>query len=146
MPKVIDDYLDGVMSMNAEQLPVAIALYQQATRFNRGNRMDINHRGLDDKTVMAFETLLNVRDVLGDEGLPEFMNSFRLKDKATSEEIKANINSKLGKEDGSNYKRNVREFVTNNIMMMHQKMRYSFTHGLLMICFTAWMQLLFKEY
>ena len=115
LPKVIDDYLDGVMSMNAEQLPVAIALYQQATRFNRGNRMDINHRGLDDKTVMAFETLLNVRDVLGDEGLPEFMNSFRLKDKATSEEIKANINSKLGKEDGSNYKRNVREFVTNNI-------------------------------
>lgn len=115
LPKVIDDYLDGVMSMNAEQLPVAIALYQQATRFNRGNRMDINHRGLDDKTVMAFETLLNVRDVLGDEGLPEFMNSFRLKDKATDTEIRANINSKLGKEDGSNYKRNVREFVTNNI-------------------------------
>ena len=115
LPKVINDYLGGVMSMNAEQLPVAIALYQQATRFNRGTMMDINHRGLDDKTVMAFETLLNVRDVLGDEGLPEFMNGFRLKDKATSEEIKANINSKLGKEDGSNYKRNVREFVTNNI-------------------------------
>lgn len=114
-PKVIQDYLGGVMSMNAEQLPVAIALYQQATRFNRGKRMDINHRGLDDETVMAFETLINVRDVLGDERLPDFMNGFRLKDKATAEEIKANINSKLGKEDGSNHKRNVREFVTNNI-------------------------------
>ena len=114
-PKVIEDYLGGVMSMNAEQLPVAIALYQQATRFNRGNRMDINHRGLDDTTVMAFETLINVRDVLGDERLPDFMNGFRLKDKATDTEIRANINSKLGKEDGSNYKRNVRDFVKNNI-------------------------------
>ena len=114
-PKVIEDYLGGVMSMNAEQLPVAIALYQQATRFNRGNRMDINHRGLDDDTVMAFETLINVRDVLGDERLPDFMNGFRLKDKATDTEIRANINSKLGKEDGSNYKRNVRDFVKNNI-------------------------------
>ena len=114
-PKVIEDYLGGVMSMNAEQLPVAIALYQQATRFNHGNRMDINHRGLDDTTVMAFETLINVRDVLGDERLPDFMNGFRLKDKATDTEIRANINSKLGKEDGSNYKRNVRDFVKNNI-------------------------------
>ena len=115
LPKVINNYLDGVMTMNAEQLPVAIALYQQATRFNRGNRMDINHRGLSDTTVMAFETLINVRDVLGDERLPKFMNSFRLKDKATGDEIRGNINSKLGKEDGSNYRRNVREFVKNNI-------------------------------
>ena len=36
--KVINDYLTDVMNMNAEQLPVAIALYQQATRFNRGIR------------------------------------------------------------------------------------------------------------
>ena len=96
-PKVIEDYLGGVMSMNAEQLPVAIALYQQATRFNRGNRMDINHRGLDDTTVMAFETLINVRDVLGDERLPDVMNGFRLKDKATDTEISAHINYKLVK-------------------------------------------------
>ncbi len=115
LPKVINDYLTDVMNMNAEQLPVAIALYQQATRFNRGNAMVKFDRGLSESTVAAFETLIAAQDIVGNDGLPEFMASFRAIDKATDSELKGNINTKLGKKLNSNVDGNIREFVTQNI-------------------------------
>lgn len=114
LPTVIKDYLQNVSTMTADQLPIAIAMYQQATRFNRGIYTEQLTRGLSDKAILMYETLINVQDVLGSQALPEFMNSFRLKDKATADEVKANIFSKLGVKEGS-VATAVRKFVTDNI-------------------------------
>jgi hypothetical protein len=114
MPTVVKDYLQNVSTMTADQLPIAIAMYQQATRFNRGTYTEQLTRGLSDESVIMYETLINVQDVLGNQALPEFMNSFRLKDKATADEVKANILGKLGEKKGS-VDSAVRKFVTDNI-------------------------------
>lgn len=114
LPTVIKDYLQNVSTMTADQLPVAIAMYQQATRFNRGTYTEQLTRGLSDEAVIMYETLINVQDVLGNQALPEFMNSFRLKDKASADEVKANILGKLGEKKGS-VDSAVRKFVTDNI-------------------------------
>jgi len=111
-PTVIKDYLQNVDTLTADQLPVAIAMYQQATRFNRGTFTEQRHRGLNDETVMMYETLINVQDVLGTDALPEFMNNFILKDKASGDEVKANILRKLGEKKGT-VSEAVRKFVGN---------------------------------
>ena len=111
-PTVIKDYLQNVDTLTADQLPVAIAMYQQATRFNRGTFIEQRHRGLNDETVMMYETLINVQDVLGTDALPEFMNNFILKDKASGDEVKANILRKLGEKKGT-VSEAVRKFVGN---------------------------------
>jgi len=100
--------------LTADQLPVAIAMYQQATTFNRGTYSEKLSRGLSDESVVMWETLSNVQDVLGTSALPEFMNAFREKDTATADEVKANIFRKLGKDKGT-VASAVREFVTDNI-------------------------------
>jgi hypothetical protein len=114
LPTVIQDYLTNVDTLTADQLPVAIAMYQQATTFNRGTYSEKLSRGLNDETVVMWETLSNVQDVLGTSALPEFMNSFREKDTASADEVKANIFRKLGKDKGT-VASAVREFVTDNI-------------------------------
>ena len=115
LPNALKSYLDDVMNLNAEQLPVAIEVYRQATRYNRGNRMFVTNRGLKDTTVTAFETLIAARDIMGDERLPEFMDGFRKLDQASKSEKEANINSKLEEDEGSNLERNIRKFVTSKI-------------------------------
>ena len=105
LPNALKSYLDDVMNLNAEQLPVAIEVYRQATRYNRGNRMFVTNRGLKDTTVTAFETLIAARDIMGDERLPEFMDGFSKLDQASKSEKEANINSKLEEDEGSNLER-----------------------------------------
>ncbi len=114
LPTVVKDYLTNVDTLTADQLPVAIAMYQQATTFNRGTYSEKLSRGLSDESVVMWETLSNVQDVLGTSALPEFMNAFREKDTATADEVKANIFRKLGKDKGT-VASAVREFVTDNI-------------------------------
>lgn len=114
LPTVVKDYLTNVDTLTADQLPVAIAMYQQATTFNRGTYSERLSRGLSDESVVMWETLSNVQDVLGTSALPEFMNTFREKDTATADEVKANIFRKLGKDKGT-VASAVREFVTDNI-------------------------------
>ena len=87
LPTVAKDFLENIDAMQPEQIPVAIAMYQQATQFNQGSFMERNvDRGLDDKTVVMYETLGAVMDTLGPARVGEFLSSFRENDALPAEE------------------------------------------------------------
>jgi len=92
MPTVAKDFLENIDAMQPEQIPVAVAMYQQATQFNQGSFMERNvDRGLDDKTVVMYETLGAVMDTLGPARVGEFLSSFRENDALPAEERKARL-------------------------------------------------------
>lgn len=93
LPTVAKDFLENIDAMQPEQIPLAIAMYQQATQFNQGSFMERNvDRGLDDKTVVMYETLGAVMDTLGPANVGEFLSSFRENDALPAEERKARLN------------------------------------------------------
>ena len=92
LPTVAKDFLENIDAMQPEQIPVAVAMYQQATQFNQGSFMERNvDRGLDDKTVVIYETLGAVMDTLGPARVGEFLSSFRENDALPAEERKARL-------------------------------------------------------
>lgn len=92
LPTVAKDFLENIDAMQPEQIPVAVAMYQQATQFNQGSFMERNvDRGLDDKTVVMYETLGAVMDTLGPARVGEFLSSFRENDAIPAEERKARL-------------------------------------------------------
>ena len=57
---------------------------------------DVLTRGLDKDTVVLYETLLNVRDTLGNDAIPEFLNNYRQNANKTSEARNQAIKTALG--------------------------------------------------
>ena len=82
LPQVAIDYLETVSSMPSTEIVGALNIYEQATRFMRGGEggtvfADVLPRGLDKDTIVLYETLLNVRDTLVNDAVPEFFNNYR---------------------------------------------------------------------
>ena len=82
LPEVAIDYLETVSSMPSTEIVGALNIYEQATRFMRGSEggavfSEVLTRGLDKDTIVLYETLLNVRDTLGNDAVPEFLNNYR---------------------------------------------------------------------
>lgn len=79
LPTVANKFLESIDgAMPPEQIPVAVAMYQQATQFNQGTYMETKvDRGLDKKTVVMYETLGAVMDTLGPSRIGEFLQSYR---------------------------------------------------------------------
>ncbi len=114
MPTVAKDFLENTDAMQPEQIPVAVAMYQQATQFNQGSFMERNvDRGLDDKTVVMYETLGAVMDTLGPAFVGEFLSSFRENDALPAEERKARLLRITGNKGTAAAA--VREFVIDSV-------------------------------
>jgi hypothetical protein len=114
LPTIAKEYLESVDTMPADQIPVAVAMYQQATQFNRGSFVEKMSRGLSDKTVVMYETLGAVMDTIGPAQLPEFFASFRENQALPKDERTARVNGALGEKKGS-IESNVRRFVSDTL-------------------------------
>lgn len=101
LPEVAIDYLETVSSMPSTEIVGALNIYEQSTRFMRGGEggvvfADVLTRGLDKDTVVLYETLLNVRDTLGNDAIPEFLNNYRQNANKTAEARNQAIKTALG--------------------------------------------------
>ena len=70
LPEPVTDYFDSIDTLQGEDLDIALAVYQQATRFVSGKQggpvfTQKLARGLDAKTILQYETFINIRDTLG---------------------------------------------------------------------------------
>ena len=120
LPKVAIDYLETVSSMPASQIVGALNIYEQATRFVRGGDgqkvyTEFMPRGLDKDTQVLYETLLNVRDTMGNDAVPEFLSNYResLAKYKDQNARNAAIKSALGSDKAANTA--VREFIKKEI-------------------------------
>lgn len=101
LPEVAIDYLETVSSMPSTEIVGALNIYEQSTRFMRGDEgglvfADVLTRGLDKDTVVLYETLLNVRDTLGNDAIPEFLNNYRQNANKPAEARNQAIKTALG--------------------------------------------------
>jgi hypothetical protein len=118
LPKVAIDYLETVSSMPSSQIVGALNIYEQATRFVRGGGgqkvyTEFMPRGLDKDTQVLYETLLNVRDTVGNDAVPEFLSQYRetlakYPDKNTRNAL---IKSSLGSDKSADVA--VRQFISD---------------------------------
>jgi len=112
LPTIAKNYLESIDTMPADQTPIAVAMYQQATQFNRGSFIEKMSRGLSKKTVVMYETLGAVMDTIGPAKTPEFFASFRENQALSKDERTARVNGALGEKKGS-IESNVRRFVSD---------------------------------
>ena len=115
LPTVAKDFLENIDAMQPEQIPVAIAMYQQATQFNQGSFMERKvSRGLEKKTVVMYETLGAVMDTLGPASVGEFLQLYRDAINMTPENRKATLLSRTGERKGT-ADSVVRKFVIDSV-------------------------------
>ena len=118
LPTVAKNFFESIDgAMPPEQIPVAVAMYQQATQFNQGTYMEtMVDRGLDKKTVVMYETLGAVQDTLGPSRIGEFLQSYRETnaENITPEIRKANLLKATGERKGT-ADSVVRKFVIDSI-------------------------------
>lgn len=118
LPTVAKNFFESIDgAMPPEQIPVAVAMYQQATQFNQGTYMEtMVDRGLDKKTVVMYETLGAVQDTLGPSRIGEFLQSYRETnaENITPEIRKANLLRATGERKGT-ADSVVRKFVIDSI-------------------------------
>lgn len=118
LPTVAKNFFESIDgAMPPEQIPVAVAMYQQATQFNQGTYMETKvDRGLDKKTIVMYETLGAVMDTLGPSRIDEFLQSYRETnaENITPEIRKANLLRATGEKKGT-ADSVVRKFVIDSI-------------------------------
>jgi len=82
LPDPVTDYFDSIDTLQSEDLDIALAVFQQATRFVSGKQggpvfTQKLARGIDEKTILQYETFINIRDTFGTEKIPEFVSNYR---------------------------------------------------------------------
>lgn len=107
LPEPVTDYFDSIDTLQGEDLDIALAVYQQATRFVSGKQggpvfTQKLARGLDRKTILQYETFINIRDTFGTEKVPEFVSNYRnLKFNSTQDVLNSRIKTALDSKESA---------------------------------------------
>ena len=120
LPDPVTDYFDSIDTLQGEDLEMALAVYQQATRFVSGKQggpvfTQKLARGLDQKTILQYETFINIRDTFGTDKVPEFVSKYRdLKFNSTQDVLNSRIKTTLDSKESAQVA--TRNFVANEVL------------------------------